>query len=129
MNQKWIDNLIGARLVDLDDTGFTVLRTNQDSSKKLRFDFDEDEGDCCGFNTIESTFLWNGEGDAPAIVKIEYSEDFDGWGDSCTITFFGESAEIGKVSTYSSSVSGCCYGACVSVKCRETNDEILLSSW
>lgn len=129
MDQDWIDSLIGARLVDLDNTGFTVMRTSRNGPKEFRFDFDEDAGDCCGFNTIESTFLWDGEGDAPAIVKVEYLKDFSEDGNGCTITFFGESSEIGKVSTYSSSGSGWCYGACVTVKCRENNDQALLSYW
>lgn len=122
------DKIIGAQLVKLDEKGFEVKKNNS----LYHFDFIEDEGDCCGYNDISTQLFISEEELArnPAIMKYEIVEDDDfEEGSLFRIVFFGEVKKMAEVETYSSSGSGWSYGAAVSCLCRETNEEMILSSW
>lgn len=122
------DKIVGAQLVRLDEKGFEVKKGNS----LYHFDFIEDEGDCCGYNDINTQLFISEEELArnPAIVKYEIVEDDDfEEGSLFRLVFFGEVKKMAEVETYSSSGSGWSYGAAVSCLCRETNEEMILSSW
>ena len=57
----------------------------------------------------------------------EEEDDEDGM--SGKLTFFGEYKPMAVVDTYSSSSSGWCYGACVSIHCDVLEINETLSSW
>lgn len=125
-----LENLIGCKLLYLSTSGFTV---EKDSNIK-HFDFVEDFGDCCGYNNISCDLYINFSdniNENPIITNVETlnETDVDEDADCCIITFFGLDKKIAEVTTYSSSGSGWCYGACVEVKCRETKESELLSCW
>ena len=109
--------LVGMKLIDLNRTGFTVEDTD---GERLRFVFDEDEGDCCGFNEIQTT-LSISKKNPPVITKVQYQDVTEGDEDAVIITFFGLDKEIAEIFSMSSSGSGWAYGATVAVKCREIN--------
>ena len=54
---------------------------------------------------------------------------FGGDSDILKLTFFGEHKAIAEVNSLSSSGSGWCYGACVTLRCRETGEEHMLTSY
>ena len=109
--------LIGMKLIDLNRTGFTVEDTN---GERLRFVFDEDEGDCCGFNKIKTTLSMS-KRNPPVITRVQYQDVTAGDEDAIRITFFGLDKEVAEIFAMSSSGSGWAYGATVAVKCREIN--------
>ena len=126
------NNLLGAQLVSLDEYGFTVRNAEGEPGER-HFVFDDDSGDCCGFNQIETKLLIS-EDEAnrnPIITGIveERDENSYGDGDSLTITFFGESKLLAQINSYSSSGSGWGYGATVTCKCVETQEQEVLTSW
>lgn len=110
-------DLIGMTLLDLNEYGFTVK--NKDG-EQLRFVFDEDEGDCCGFNEIKTTLSLSKK-NPPVITRVQYQDVTEGEEDAVVITFFGLDKELGEIFSISSSGSGWAYGATVAVKCREIN--------
>jgi hypothetical protein len=105
------------KLIDLNADGFTVEGKD---GERLHFVFDEDEGGCCGYNEIKTTFSISKK-NPPAIIKVQYQDIYVGDGDAVIITFFGLNREIAKIFSKSSSGSGWAYGATVAVKCREIN--------
>ena len=124
------NSLLGSQLVSLDECGFTV----RSKGKERHFVFDEDHGDCCGYNNIEAKLLISEEEEANRnliITNIAMERDDGGYGDgnSLTITFFGESKLLAQINSYSSSGSGWCYGATVTCKCVETQEQEVLTSW
>lgn len=131
-----IDELVGARLVHIDDLGFTVIDTN---NKMRHFEFDTDQGDCCGYADITTNLLISEEdlGNNPIITEVlktdsikkmrpKYLSDDN---DELTITFIGEYKPIAEINSESSSGSGWCYGACAWVTCKETGEKEVLTSW
>lgn len=123
-----LSNLCGYRLVDIDKTGVTVGFRGEETFK---INFVEDEGGCCGWNTIETALLIDRDDPSrnPVIVKVErVDEDADGFS-TCKITFFGESAPIAKLCTKSSSGSEWRYGAHVCAVCKAPEINDLLSEW
>lgn len=109
--------LVGMTLLNLNTDGFTVEDTD---GERLHFVFDEDEGDCCGFNEIKTTLSMSKK-NPPVITKVQYQDVTAGDEDAIVITFFGLDREIAEIFAMSSSGSGWAYGASVAVKCREIN--------
>ena len=122
-----LEFLVGARLVTADDTGFEVVAPDD---KRYRFNFEEYEGDCCGYNTISSHLLIENESEQnPIITKVRHTTDEDNYSQSCEITFFGISKPIYTAAIESSSGSGWGYGATVKLTCKECNFDEILTSW
>lgn len=109
--------LVGMTLIDLNSDGFTV---EDKDGERLHFVFDEDEGDCCGFNEIKTTLSMSRR-NPPVITRVQYQDVTAGDEDAVVITFFGLDREIAEIFSMSSSGSGWAYGASVAVKCREIN--------
>lgn len=128
--EEMLNSLIGSRLVMLSDEGFTV---RGDDGKERHFVFEEDYGDCCGFNEVTSTIFFNpnDEENLPAITNIDRLEDEcpTDDGNSLRITFFGLAKKLAIIDSYSSSGSGWQYGATVTLICKETGDEAVVTTW
>jgi hypothetical protein len=119
--------LVGAKLVAADNTGFEVVASN---NKRYRFNFEEYEGDCCGYNTINSCLLIGDEIEQnPIITKVEHMTTDDEYSQRCKITFFGMSKPIYTAAIESGSGSGWCYGATVKLTCKEDGFDEILTSW
>lgn len=125
-----LENLIGYQLVSLDDSGFVVTKDGEFK----HFEFNEDYGDCCGYNNICTTLFIDDNvlKNNPVITNIVI--DNDNKEDNCdgeaiTITFFGGDKMLSKIESESGSGSGWQYGATVTCKCVETKEEEILSSW
>lgn len=121
-------DLIGYQLVSIDDSRIVVRKDNTEYILNI----EEDYGDCCGYNEIATKLLISDTelNRNPIITNVEMTEgEGDYGGMSGKLTFFGEYKPMAVVDTYSSSGSGWCYGACVSIHCDVLgiNDE--LSSW
>lgn len=123
-----LNSLVGYKLVQLDESGFTVRGRNGDEK---HFVFDEDYGDCCGFNTIKTALFFDPKDEkrVPAITRVEQDRRSEGDGDNLLITFFGYDRRLALIESYSSSGSGWQYGATVTLACRETGDEAEVTSW
>lgn len=126
-----IESLVGYRLIELNNNGFKV---EKDGDIKT-FEFEEDYGDCCGFNEIETNLLISDEefSNNPVITEVEYANpsriSYYDYKDQLRITFMGESKPIAEINSLSSSGSGYGYGAHVWVVCKETNETEELTSW
>ncbi len=123
-----IAELKGYQLVSIDEEKIVVKKG--DNSYILHIV--EDEGDCCGFNEIQTDlFICNEELKRnPIITDIEMvAEDRGGDGENCKVTFFGEYKPMAELNTYSSSGSGWCYGAAVTLICEALELDETLSSW
>lgn len=119
------DSLIGARLLSMDDSGFSVQMTN---GEVRNYEFCECEGDCCGFNEFSAKLLISGE-NMPAITSVK-TEERDLYDTDCkVITFFGLDKKLAEIDSPSSSGSGWNYGATVWVKCKETGETETITSW
>lgn len=119
-----LGNLIGTKLIDLDDNCLIVEKDNI----RYHIDLEEDPGDCCGFNEIETTLLID-KNNSPIITNMERISDEEGDGERYILTLLGESRPIAKINTYSSSGSGWQYGAYVKLVCNELDINVMLSSW
>lgn len=124
------DNLIGAKLIDFDENGFKVLIN--DSYVKT-FEFDSEKGDCCSYNNILSNLLIDKEElkKNPVVTDVAMYK-YCGNRDQCSsfnITLFGEFKPIAEIHAESSSGSGFRYGATVTCRCKETNEEEIITEW
>ena len=123
-----LKDLIGYRLEKINDEEIIISKND----KLYVLKFEEDEGDCCGYNELETTLLIS-DNNKPIITNIEYEDisENEDWGDNETIkiTFFGENKVIATLKSKSSSGSGWNYGACVTVKCKELNIDEVISQW
>lgn len=123
-----IKDLIGYRLEKISNEEIIISKND----KLYVLKFEEDEGNCCGYNELETTLLIS-DNNKPIITNIEYediSENEDwGYNEIIKITFFGENKEIATIKSKSSSGSGWHYGACVTVKCKELNINEVISQW
>ena len=121
--------LIGYQLMTINEEGFVVKKGNDIK----HFEFEMDEGGCCGYNEFTASLAYENEDDIrnPIITNIEtVIGEGVGWGgDSLLITFYGEHKTIAKIESFSYSGSGWGYGACVKVRCKETNQEQILTEW
>lgn len=124
------ENLIGYQLIEFNPMYF---RVKKDDIVKT-FLFEEDGGDCCGYNefTLQLLIDENDLKNNPIITKVETCNfDNDGYEDfdHRKITFYGLYKPIEEIDSTSSSGSGWGYGACVTCKCVETNEEETITSW
>lgn len=127
------DKLIGAQLIELNERGFKIQMANGDIRT---YKFEEDSGGCCGYNDF-SVLLFDDEDtkENPVITNIAYekaepSYDFlYSGGQRLQITFFGAHKKLATIDSYSSSGSGWCYGACVTVDCVETGEHAVITNW
>lgn len=120
------DNLIGGQITTMTNEGFSVCFAN---GQVRNFIFMEYEGDCCGYSELQTELFYSEDSkDNPVIVKVEYERD-DNDGDLLTITFFGAYAPLAEINSFSYSGSGYGYGAAMSVICKETKEEEILTSW
>lgn len=121
------NNLIGGQILKMSDDGFLVRLAN---GEIRNFIFVEDEGDCCGYNVFQTHLFYSENSkENPIITKIDYEQEEIEEGDAMTITFFGNYAPLAKIDSYSSSGSGWGYGASMSVLCKETNEEEIITCW
>lgn len=133
--RKCFEEMIGGQLVEIfkDNDGVAVgFEVKLPNGKIMHFDFIEDEGDCCGWNSFDMVAF----GDIPSnrypvITNIEEDEHAGDIREEHTlkVVFFGEYAPMCEINSCSSSGSGWCYGAAVSIKCRESGEETVLTSW
>lgn len=123
-----LSQLIGCQLIDVNNEGFTVRGYH---GYLKHYKFIDDPGDCCGYNEIEGKLLVETDQKRmPVITRVEQvvgNAEYDG--QVCHITFFGEDKKLAEINTESGSGSGWQYGACVTVKCVETEEEEVLSEW
>lgn len=123
------NELIGAQLISFDKDKFKVKTAK---GKVRTFVLDEDEGDCCGYNEVVSTLLIDKKelANNPIITDIKENDiDDSGEGNRHIFTLVGISKPLAEIDSYSSSGSGWCYGACVTLVCEETRLSKILSSW
>lgn len=124
---KDLSELIGFQIISLDATTIKVRRGD---GKVFDIHIIDDGGDCCGFNDIETKlFVEKNSHRNPVITSVSQVVDDNRYESTCKVTFFGEEKTIAQINTCSSSGSGWCYGACVSVKCDELDIDNILSSW
>lgn len=123
-----LKDLIGYRLEKINDEEIIISKNDKLYVLKIQ----QDEGDCCGYNELE-TILLISDNNKPIITNIEYEDISEnegcGYNETIKITFFGENKEIATIKSTSSSGSGWCYGACVTVKCKELNINEVISQW
>ena len=123
-----INELIGAQLISFGKDKFKV----KTAKGKIRiFVLDEDEGGCCGYNEVVSTLLIDKKElrNNPIITDIKESDNEEDDGNRHILTLVGISKPLAEINSYSSSGSGWCYGACVTLECKETRLSKILSSW
>lgn len=119
-----LKDLIGYRLEKINDD--EIIISKNDKLYVLRIE--QNEGDCCGYNELKTTLLIS-DNNKPIITNIQYENNEIADGSYARITFFGENKEIAILRSYSSSGSGCYYGACVTIKCKELNIDEVISQW
>jgi hypothetical protein len=122
------NELIGAQLISFGKDKFKV---KTEKGKVRTFVLDEDEGDCCGYNEVVSTLLIDKKElrNNPIITAIKESDTEEDDGNRHILTLVGISKPLAEIDTYSSSGSGWCYGACVTLECKETRLSKILSHW
>lgn len=127
-----IKDLIGYQLVQIDDDKIIIKKDDKLYVLKI----EEDYGGCCGYTEIKTHLLIdeNEIEKNPIITNIEYENTnkeqvtwFDG--NSIRITFYGNDKQLANVESLSSSGSGWCYGACVTIKCKELNIDEIITEW
>lgn len=120
-----LEELVGFKLVSINNDAIIVKKEEKEYSIKI----EEYEGDCCGYNDIETTLLIN-DNSNPVITSITRNEIDNSWdGENVEIIFYGENKQLAKINSLSSSGSGWCYGACVSIKCKELNINEVITSY
>lgn len=125
---KSITDLVGCQLVSIDDKNIVVKK----GERTYELDIVDQPISCCGYNRINTQLLISGDEleRNPIITNVESHTDLvGGYAQSCLVTFFGEAKPLAELSTYSSSGSGWCYGACVTVRCKQLRLEETLSQW
>ena len=120
-------DLVGYALVSICDTHIVVRK----GDTEYILDIVDDPGDCCGYNEI-NTKLFVSEtelGLNPIITNVGMNDDGSYDGDRCELTFFGGYKPLAIVDAFSSSGSGWCYGACVTISCDALKLNETLSSY
>lgn len=122
------EKLIGAQLISIDDSAIVIRKNNKVYT--LIID-DSDEGDCCGYNEIKTNLYISREeiNRNPIITNVIITGDEGGCSEQCLITFFGESKPMAELYSESGSGSGWGYGACVEIKCLQTTESWIITSW
>lgn len=124
-----LEELFGAQILEIDtiDDEFSVKLRN---GEIRHYEIIEDEGDCCGFNDFDILLIDKEEfAKNPIITNIAEERSDNGNSDVLRLTFFGGHKAIAEINSLSSSGSGWCYGACVTLRCRETGEEYGLTSY
>jgi len=122
-----LEQLIGAELIEITPQHIIVDKDGE----RYEINIDDDGGDCCGYNEIE-THLLVSEHSRPVITSVKVDDESSacgGWGDAARLTFFGESKPIAEIESLSSSGSGWGYGATVTLICDPLHINHILSSW
>lgn len=122
-------SLIGWQLVDLNDETLTVR--NPHNGEVRHYDFDLDQGDCCGYAELYSQLFISEDEQArnPIITKVEEEFNNDGYSETLSVVFFGEVKKMATIEAEASSGSGWSYGASVCVKLRGTDEEKIAVEW
>lgn len=123
-----LNELIGAKLIHIDNDVIVLSKDN----KEYHFDIETEQGDCCGYADVETTLFISEEEIKrnPVVTKIDTDgDDYDYAEASAKITLFGEYKPLAEISARAGSGSGWCYGACVSIRCRETKISEDIVSW
>jgi hypothetical protein len=122
-----IRDLIGYQLISINPEEIVIRKDD----KEYTLHIIDDGGDCCGYNDITTELLIdNAEVKRnPIITNVEIDECEDDYGSKAKLTFFGEYKPIAVVDSYSSSGSGWCYGACVTIECKMLGINDTLSAW
>lgn len=124
---KLQETLIGAQIISVNEQGFAIKTPN---GNIRTFVVTEDYGDCCGYNNWNLKIFEENISRNPIITKVEWVEGDDAAeADTATITLFGEYAPLVCLDSESSSGSGWCYGACVTLQCVETAQNFLITSY
>lgn len=119
-----MDRLVGMRLISINAEGLIVKDA---SGAQHTLWIDTDEGGCCGYTEVVASLVLD-EGNEPVIVKIE--EEYAS--DNCSevkVTFFGESKPIAELEIETGSGSGWCYGASVTISCKDLDIDKVVSEW
>lgn len=120
-----LKDLIGYKLEKITNEEIVVSKDNELYVLKVI----EDSGDCCGYNDLETQLLIDDE-NKPIITNVEYEDVYNDCDEQhVKITFYGENKQIALIDSLSSSGSGWCYGACVTIKCKELNIDEIISEW
>lgn len=119
-----LEELVGFQLVSINNDAIIVKK----DEKEYLINFEEDEGECCGFNDLETELLIN-DNSKPIITSIKGIDKSDDWEEAVEIIFYGENKQLAKINSRSSSGSGWSYGACITVKCKDLNIEEVITSW
>lgn len=122
-----LKDLVGYQLVSIDDAKIIVKKGN----RKYEIVIMDDPGGCCGYNDIKTELYFDKEDSKRNPVIIDVDEKFDGgnFDTSCSITFIGEYGNLGKIDSLSSSGSGWCYGATVTLISDKLGIKEIISSW
>lgn len=123
-----LKDLVGFELIDADDNGMIVAK----DGKQYKLEFDECDGNCCGYALIKSTLLLK-KGMNPVITNVVYNyyddDDDNGERNKVTITLFGMSKALATIESESGSGSGWCYGATASVECKALGLNEVITQW
>lgn len=119
-----LKDLIGYELESIDDDKIIVSKDD----KKYTLKIEQDEGDCCGYNSLETELLIDKD-DKPIITNVIENEESIYDRNTKKITFYGTNKELATLDSLSSSGSGWWYGACVSIVCKELNINETITSW
>ena len=127
-----LKDLVGYQLVQIDNKKIIIKKDD----KTYTLNIEEDEGDCCGYNEIQTHLLIDNEEieKNPIITNVEYEnteKEQDRWfnGESVRITFYGNNKQLANIESLSSSGSGWNYGACVNIKCKDLNINEEITGW
>lgn len=120
-------DLFGYQLVSICNTHIVI----QNNTGRYVLAIEEDNGGCCGYNEVVTNLLISETElqNNPIITKVEVERDSEGDREIAKITFFGVYKPLATVGTVSSSGSGWCYGACVSIKCKALDINEIVSCW
>ena len=117
-----LKDLIGYKLISANEKQLIVEKDNN----RYVLLINDDYGDCCGYNTIKTHFDLRVN---PVITNVVVTKNDTGEEEEGRVVFFGPEKTLGIIETSSSSGSGWCYGACVSISCRKLKLQETISQW
>lgn len=122
-----LKDLVGYQLVSIDDAKIIVKKGNRKYEIVIR----NDPGECCGYNDIKTQLYFDKEDNKrnPVIIDVDEKFDSGNYDNSCSITFIGEYGNLGKIDSLSSSGSGWCYGATVTLISDKLGIKEIISAW